>query len=140
VFRNRRRPPRPDGSGAPLLAELASGYEALGATLQEILPPGWSRSWILAEMGPDEGMIVGAVTMGEATALRWTDLTQEVYAIFRRMYASTVGSTGDVWTSMTFDLDAGGHFDVAFGYEPRSIDDQSERVRAWADAIQDSLR
>jgi hypothetical protein len=117
-----------------MLESYANSYAEIAARLVPELPAGWSEARVLAEMRGDSGMVVGFARLPGSAEPVWLDLPNPVYDAFRAMHdaAQRSGDAAQRWTSAALRLQSDGTFTIAYGYDPVPIDDQLERINAWA--------
>jgi hypothetical protein len=116
-----------------MLDSYAKSYQEIADRLVPLLPPEWSEARVLAEMRPDNGMVVGFARVRGSADPQWLDLRTPIYDAFRTMYDAAIGS-GDKaqrWTSATLELQSDGSFNVTYGYDPVPVEDQYDRVDEW---------
>jgi hypothetical protein len=116
-----------------MLEEYAESYQRIADALKPGLPKGWTEVFVLAEMRTSEGMVSGFART-KAPEPEWFEVPMPAYDAFRAMYV-VVRDSGDpkaLWTSATLHLKRDGTFQVDYAYDPVPVEDQFDRIAAWA--------
>ena len=117
-----------------VLDRYSESYQEIAAGLIAELPPHWSSAYVLGEMGDATGQIVGFYRASDSPEPVWLELPISLYQAFRKMHDAALAS-GDPkqnWTSATLSLQKDGTFKVDYGYDAIDVDDEDDRIAAWA--------
>jgi len=116
-----------------MLEKYADSYQQIAGALTPELPKGWTEVYVLAEMRTNEGMVSGFART-KAAESEWFEVPMPAYDAFRAMYvvARDSGDPKALWTTATLHLKNDGTFDVDYGYDPVPVEDQFDRIEAWA--------
>jgi hypothetical protein len=116
-----------------MIEEYAESYQRIADALTPGLPKGWTEVFVLAEMRTSEVMVSGFART-KAPEPEWFEVPMPAYDAFRAMYvvARDSGDPKVLWTSATLHLKNDGTFQVDYAYDPVPVEDQFDRIAAWA--------
>lgn len=126
--------------------KIADLYQNIAVTVNEIIPEEWSKVLIYAEVQEDvskvgfyyyperEGNPVFVLEIPELFEVDEDHIDQlrhELSGCFEELWKEYAQENQDIWTSLTFILDATGQFKIDFEYEDLSEVDDFERQIIW---------